>query len=105
MLPSLTPEITACLVRIHLRQPGARPQKFFTLRNFKLYLNQMIDLGLDVDMFATIMANALAVMHCEVRIDANDVEFVLEVAPAESHHRGPTYEELKRLPPTRALTL
>jgi hypothetical protein len=59
----------------------------------------MTDLGFDVDMFATIIANALAIMHCEVRVDANDIKFVLGSAPAESHHRGPTYEELKRLPP------
>ena len=59
----------------------------------------MVDLGLDVDMFAIIMANTLAIMHCEVRIDARDVEFVLGSKPAEAHYRGPTYEELKKLSP------
>jgi hypothetical protein len=55
----------ACVVRVypgknaHVRQPSARPQKFSTLRNFKLHLNQMVDLGLDVDMFAIIMATLL----------------------------------------------
>ncbi|KAH7318991.1 hypothetical protein BKA65DRAFT_556420 [Rhexocercosporidium sp. MPI-PUGE-AT-0058] len=58
-----------------------RPQRFFSLRNFKLHLNQMVDLGLDVATFATTMANALAILHWEVKIDAADVELFWEVLP------------------------
>ncbi|KAK0130439.1 hypothetical protein ONS96_000958 [Cadophora gregata f. sp. sojae] len=72
---------------------------FFTLRNFKLHLNQMNDLGLDVATFAITMANALAVLHWEVKIDAADVEFVLGSAPTEGHVRAPPYAELMKMKP------
>lgn len=70
-----------CLVRLYLGQqePARRPSKFagFSLRNFKLYADQMDHLGLDVRRYATIMAQCLAVMHWDVKVDARDVEFVL----------------------------
>ncbi|KAI9774716.1 MAG: hypothetical protein M1839_001677 [Geoglossum umbratile] len=74
-----------CLVRLYLgkrREP--RPSRFFTLRNFLLHIDQMEDLEHDVDELAANMADALAVMHWHVRIDADDVEFVLGSAPTRS---------------------
>ncbi|KAK3306497.1 zinc finger protein-domain-containing protein [Chaetomium strumarium] len=67
-----------CLVRVYLgsAKKGKTP-RFFNLRNFKLYLNRMVELRLDVDDLARRMGVALAVMHWAARTDANDVEFVL----------------------------
>jgi len=87
----------ACLVRVYLGkkknppQHGSRPATFFTLRNFPLHLNQMTDLGLDVENFARSVADALALMHWIIQVDARDVEFVLGSTPIESHFRGPSY--------------
>ncbi|PVH77401.1 hypothetical protein DL98DRAFT_550626 [Cadophora sp. DSE1049] len=99
------PKNKDCLVRVYLgknsevRQLSQRPPMFFSLRNFKLHLNQMKDLGLDVATFATTMANALAILHWQVKIDAADVEFVLGSAPTESHVRAPSHAELKKMDP------
>ncbi|RHZ69057.1 hypothetical protein CDV55_106806 [Aspergillus turcosus] len=84
-----------CLVRpylgrrrtqAHQHQP-ARASRFkaFSLRNYPLHVDQMEELGIpDQDMggYAEVMAETLAIMHWVVRVDANDVEFVL--APADS---------------------
>jgi hypothetical protein len=67
-----------CLVRLYLGSlAGKSGGMFFSLRNFKLHLNQMVDLQLDVDRIATHMAKSLAVMHWAARTDARDVEYVL----------------------------
>ncbi|KAH6635154.1 hypothetical protein B0J18DRAFT_39470 [Chaetomium sp. MPI-SDFR-AT-0129] len=50
---------------------------FFSLRNFKLHLNHMIELKLDVKTLARRMGIALAVLHWAAKTDARDVEFVL----------------------------
>jgi len=57
----------------------ARPQRFFTLRNFTLHVDQMLDLNLHIDSFAWNIAAALPVIHWAARTDADadDVEFVL----------------------------
>ncbi|KAF4964383.1 hypothetical protein FSARC_7682 [Fusarium sarcochroum] len=71
-----------CLIRPYLgrrkRDRGytGRPT-FFSLRNFPLYVNRMIELGLDVESYTKVMAEGLAFLHWVARIDANDVEFVL----------------------------
>lgn len=94
----------ACLVRIYLgknneRRKSSRPQQFFSLRNFKLHLNQMKQLGLDIDTFACTIANALAIMHWQAKVDAADVEFVLGSAPSTTHQIAPTYDQLKDMAP------
>ena len=43
--------------------------------------NDMEYLGLDTFMYAKVMAQALAILHWEAKVDANDVEFVLGSAP------------------------
>ena len=73
-----------CLLRVYLgkRQDLSRQKPVrATLRNYNLHLDQMQELGLDINHFASIMANALATMHWKVGIDADDVEFVLGTQP------------------------
>ena len=51
----------------------------FSLRNFPLHVDQMeqLDIGVDMKIYAKMMAEALAMIHWFGEIDANDVEFVL----------------------------
>lgn len=67
-----------CLVRVYLgSRQGLAGGAFFSLRNFKLHLNQMLALNLDLGAMARGMAIALAIMHWGAKTDARDVEFVL----------------------------
>ncbi|RYP79017.1 hypothetical protein DL770_006762 [Monosporascus sp. CRB-9-2] len=67
-----------CLVRVYLGSlQGKSGGMFFSLRNFKMHLNQMVELQLDVEEMASQMGKALAVMHWDARTDARDVEFAL----------------------------
>lgn len=66
-----------CLVRIYLGSMKGHTTSFFSLRNFKLHLNQMIDIGLDFEMLAVSIGQTLAIIHWEAQADARDVEFVL----------------------------
>jgi hypothetical protein len=67
-----------CLVRVYLGSTkGKIGQMFFSLRNFKLHLNHMVDLELDTEALARGMGSALAVLHWGAKTDARDVEFVL----------------------------
>lgn len=75
---------SSCLVRPYLgrRRPDPNPKggprrRFFSLRNFPLHVDQMEELGLPVDDYATAMADALAFLHWIARVDAGDVEYVL----------------------------
>jgi len=67
-----------CLVRVYLgSSQGKSGAMFFSLRNFKMHLNQMVDIQLDVEAMARRMAIAMAIMHWAAQTDARDVEFVL----------------------------
>lgn len=67
-----------CLVRVYLgSMRGKTGAMFFSLRNFKLHLNQVLELQLDVEALAHRMGIVLAVMHWAARTDARDVEFLL----------------------------
>ena len=69
-----------CLVRVYLGSISAKTGAsgmFFSLRNLKLHLNQLVQLGLDVETLARRMGLCLAVMHWGARVDGRDVEFVL----------------------------
>lgn len=91
-----------CLVRIYLGSTcQANPDgAFFSLRNFKLHLNNMLDLDMDVFHLAHRMAVALAVMHWAARIDARDVEFVIGGAtPPSTTTTFLTSQELESLAP------
>ncbi|EXJ56576.1 hypothetical protein A1O7_06920, partial [Cladophialophora yegresii CBS 114405] len=74
-----------CLVRPYLgraRLGGSQSRlKAFSLRNYKLHIDQIRHLGLDGEEFAISMANAMAVMHWDIGIDAADIEFVLGSSP------------------------
>ncbi|KAF5647483.1 triacylglycerol lipase II precursor [Fusarium sp. NRRL 25303] len=79
-----------CLIRPYLgrRKKGwgdTNRSTFFSLRNFPLHLDRMIELGLDVQSYAKVMAEGLAFLHWVARIDANDVEFVLARSRSTSH--------------------
>ncbi|KAK0834964.1 hypothetical protein LTR73_001256 [Friedmanniomyces endolithicus] len=74
------PANSACLARVYLgrrRRVRVKPQTCFSLRNFPLHVDQILDVGLDARPWAKAMGQTLAVMHWEVGCDARDVEFVL----------------------------
>ncbi|KAL7951791.1 zinc finger domain-containing protein [Trichoderma barbatum] len=74
-----------CLVRVYLGSlQGPNGGRFFSLRNFKMYLGQMVDLQLDVEAIASRMGVAMAITHWAAKTDARDVEFVL----GSSYSRG-----------------
>ncbi|KAJ5778829.1 hypothetical protein N7457_006549 [Penicillium paradoxum] len=69
-----------CLARIYLgrRRPLIRPPLAnFTLRNFSLFLDQMVELQFPIHEYAYAIGEALAVIHWSAHLDAFDVEFVL----------------------------
>ncbi|KAL7892233.1 zinc finger domain-containing protein [Trichoderma sp. SZMC 28014] len=66
-----------CLVRVYLGSMWGVIGRHFSLRNFKLHLNQMAHLQMDAKVMAGRIAIALAVMHWAAKTDARDVEFVL----------------------------
>ena len=93
-----------CLVRPYLGKrrdhitrlrPG--PKTYFGIRNFPLCLDQMEEIGLDTKAFASAMAETLAILHWEARIDAADTEFVLGGAPCLTHKPLPKFEQLRHL--------
>ena len=102
-------EDRACLIRLYLgkRRPARKhhlqdqelgPSNFFSLRNFKMYFDQMIDLELHISFIAETMADALAVMHWEARIDGRDVEFVLGGVPGDDKtFVSPSYDGWKEV--------
>ncbi|CVK96468.1 uncharacterized protein FPRN_12421 [Fusarium proliferatum] len=79
-----------CLIRPYLGRRkkdwgDTNRSTFFSLRNLPLHLDRMIELGLDVQSYAKVMAEGLAFLHWVARIDANDVEFVLARSRSTSH--------------------
>ncbi|KAI1108477.1 zinc finger protein-domain-containing protein [Nemania sp. NC0429] len=66
-----------CLVRVYLGSMRGRITSFFSLRNFKLHLNQMIKIEMDYEALAVSIGQALALIHWKARADARDVEFAL----------------------------
>lgn len=69
-----------CLARVYLgrRRPTNAPAtRNFTLRNYNLCLDQMIELGLPIENYAAAMGEALAIIHWSAHVDGYDIEFVL----------------------------
>lgn len=75
-----------CLIRPYLgrrrTQRSHTTSRFtaFSLRNFPFHLDQMESLGVttgEINQYAMIMAETLAMMHWICEVDGNDVEFVL----------------------------
>ncbi|KAK0712647.1 zinc finger protein-domain-containing protein, partial [Lasiosphaeria miniovina] len=87
-----------CLIRPYLgrRRQGARQSRLqsISLRNYPLYADQIEELGLPIDEYTSAMADTLAFLLWTVRVDANDVEFILArprtsaIATIESHSRN-----------------
>ncbi|KAI4097980.1 MAG: hypothetical protein LQ339_006641 [Xanthoria mediterranea] len=83
-----------CLIRPYLgrrrRAKGQKASKFqaFSLRNFPLHVDQMEELGIDGELYASMMAETLAYLYWTAHIDANDIEFVL--APPRHHYSAIT---------------
>jgi hypothetical protein len=67
-----------CLVRVYLgkRRPDYTRKGGFSLRNFPLYLDDMVLLLLDTDRMAIEMGQSFATMHWGAGVDGDDVEFV-----------------------------
>jgi hypothetical protein len=93
-----------CLIRPLLgrrRYGASRPggSLFFSLRNYKLHLDQFQELDLDAEGYALDMADALAVLHWHTKIDGMDVEFVLGSSPLDRHsiRRVMPLTEIQRL--------
>jgi len=97
-----------CLARVYLgrrRTAGAPLSRNFTLRNFNLCLDQMVELGLPVFDYARAMAECLAIAHWEALIDGYDIEFVLSdhtesqaYAPHLTESQGLGVEQIEALP-------
>lgn len=92
-----------CLAKVYLRKrrdPTRRPSPFFTLVNFNLRLDQMEQLGLEVELSAKYLAEALALLHWVASIDADDVEFVLGSTATIIDTKIPKVAVMAKLPPT-----
>ncbi|RFU82149.1 pre-mrna splicing factor atp-dependent rna helicase prp43 [Trichoderma arundinaceum] len=88
-----------CLVRVYLgSMQGKTGGLFFSLRNFKMHLNQMLELQLDIKEMAGRMAIAMAIMHWAAKTDARDVEFVLGSSSKKTFVQlnGPEVQNLPR---------
>ncbi|KAI4113708.1 MAG: hypothetical protein LQ345_005369 [Seirophora villosa] len=75
-----------CLVRPYLgrkRHSQGSVLRAFSLRNFKLHFDQMLEIGVDMNDLACTMADALAVLHYQTKIDAFDIEFVIGSSPQQ----------------------
>ncbi|UKZ74538.1 hypothetical protein TrVFT333_002208 [Trichoderma virens FT-333] len=66
-----------CSVLIYLGSTRGMGAKHFSYRNDKMYLNQMIEMQLDVEPLARRVAVTLALLHWAVEIDACGVKFYL----------------------------
>jgi hypothetical protein len=96
-----------CLARVYLgrRRPiNHPPPANFSLRNFNLCLDQMVELNLPVRHYAKAIGEALATIHWSANVDAYDVEFVLG-SEGETTYKddislslGLTAEDLLRMP-------
>ncbi|KAH7028117.1 zinc finger protein-domain-containing protein [Microdochium trichocladiopsis] len=77
-----------CLARVYLgsrrqqRPKDGPPLRFFKLRDIPLHLDQFSELDVDPIPYARAMAEGLAFLWFQARVDANDVEFVLASPPA-----------------------
>ncbi|KAF2648151.1 hypothetical protein K491DRAFT_708864 [Lophiostoma macrostomum CBS 122681] len=94
-----------CLVRPLLgRRRRGSGNLAFSLRNFRLHLDQFQELKLNTNDYATAMADAMAVLHCKARIDAMDIEFVVGSAPSEIQRAGKalTSAQIENLPPGKS---
>ncbi|CAI7632905.1 unnamed protein product [Penicillium discolor] len=97
-----------CLARIYLgrrRDANDPPARNFTLRNFNLCLDQMIELDLPIQHYARAIGQALAIMHWSANVDGYDVEFVLGSERETTYTQdicrslGLSAEQIAKMPP------
>ncbi|RAL17410.1 zinc finger protein [Aspergillus homomorphus CBS 101889] len=90
-----SPSNEACLIRPYVGRKrtfgtalNVRSRfRGFSLRNFPLHVDQMIELGISsahIDYYAAMMGEALATLHWLGQVDGNDIEFVLAPPPTGS---------------------
>jgi hypothetical protein len=77
------------------------PNYALNLRNFALCVDQMEDIGLDVEGIASAMGETYAILHYHVWTDGFDVEFALGSAPTLLSTLV-KYSEISELPPNSA---
>jgi hypothetical protein len=82
-----------CLVRLYCgkrrsQRDQSRQKLFFTLRNYGLCVDQMEELGLDIDRVVRVLASALANCYWIARIDADDAEWVFGLPRSERSARS-----------------
>jgi hypothetical protein len=69
---------TTGILRVYLgSSQGKIGGKLFSIRDFKLYLNHITDLGLDTEALACRIGSILAILYWGAKTDVRDVEFVL----------------------------
>ncbi|KAJ5100001.1 zinc finger protein-domain-containing protein [Penicillium argentinense] len=68
-----------CLARIYLgsRRATKIPPPNFTLRNFNIYVDQLVEMKFPIEKLAASIGEALAIIHWSANVDAYDIEFVL----------------------------
>ncbi|KAI1456930.1 zinc finger protein-domain-containing protein [Annulohypoxylon moriforme] len=92
------PKNNDCLVKVYLGSTEGRiGETPFSLRNLELHLNQMIHMGLDVDLMASQVGQALAVVHWAAGVDAWGVQFFLG---GSSKPSLPSYLEIEEIEPS-----
>lgn len=94
-----------CLVRPLLgRRRYGSGGAFFSLRNFRLHVDQFEELGLDMVQYAIAMADAMAILHGIANIDAMDIEFVVGSTPSDIPRTGhpPTSADVEKMNPLQS---
>jgi hypothetical protein len=85
----LSPGNKSCVIRAYLGRRNSTKSKTninnLSLRNFPLCVDGTEDMDLDTEHFAKVMAEALAILHWEVGVDGNDIEFILGSTPEHFH--------------------
>ncbi|KAK4507848.1 hypothetical protein PRZ48_001583 [Zasmidium cellare] len=89
-----------CLIRIYLGiEEPLRSARFLKLRNFPMDIARTKAGRLPGHQYAEAIAGAMAVLHWQAKVDADDVEFVLGGSPRNIRRVQPTLEDVEKLGP------
>jgi hypothetical protein len=100
-MSKLSPNNKSCLIFpcLGTKRLGRKyPNYALNLRNFALCVDQMEDIGVDIEAIATAMGETYAILHYHVCTDGFDVEFALGSAPT-LFNTLLKYSEISQLPP------